>query len=81
MFPWWQLMLWSLALAFLGVFIAVPLRTQTVIKVRRPQVSSALRCSPAPARRLCSAMCERPEGFGHTVVASLAQVSCSSYGS
>ena len=33
-FPWWQLMLWSLALAFLGVFIAVPLRTQTVIKVR-----------------------------------------------
>ncbi len=32
-FPWWQLMLWSLALAFLGVFIAVPLRTQTVIKV------------------------------------------------
>lgn len=45
-FPWWQLMLWSLALAFLGVFIAVPLRTQTVIKVRRPQVSSALHCSP-----------------------------------
>ena len=32
-FPWWKLMLWSLALAFLGVFIAVPLRTQTVIKV------------------------------------------------
>lgn len=35
-FPWWKLMLWSLALAFLGVFIAVPLRTQTVIKVRSP---------------------------------------------
>jgi len=32
--PWWKLMLWSFALAFLGVFIAVPLRTQTVIKVR-----------------------------------------------
>ena len=35
-FPCWKLMLWSLALAFLGVFIAVPLRTQTVIKVRSP---------------------------------------------
>ena len=48
-FPWWQLMLWSLALAFLGVFIAVPLRTQTVIRVRQPQVSPALHCSlPQP---------------------------------
>ena len=38
-FPWWKLMLWSLALAFLGVFIAVPLRTQTVIKVRPRRIS------------------------------------------
>jgi hypothetical protein len=28
-----QLLLWSLGLAFFGVFIAVPLRTQTIIKV------------------------------------------------
>jgi uncharacterized oligopeptide transporter (OPT) family protein len=27
-----QLMAWSLALAFIGVFLAVPLRTQTIIK-------------------------------------------------
>ena len=27
-----QLVLWSLALAFLGVFCAVPLRTQTILK-------------------------------------------------
>ena len=27
-----QLILWSLALAFLGVFCAVPLRTQTILK-------------------------------------------------
>lgn len=27
-----QLMLWSLSLAFIGVFCAVPLRTQTIIK-------------------------------------------------
>ena len=27
-----QLALWSLALAFLGVFCAVPLRTQTILK-------------------------------------------------
>ena len=27
-----QLILWCLALAFIGVFIAVPLRTQTIIK-------------------------------------------------
>ena len=42
-FPWWQLMLWSLALAFLGVFIAVPLRTQTVIKVRDMCIGYACR--------------------------------------
>ena len=41
-FPWWKLMLWSLALAFLGVFIAVPLRTQTVIKVRNPCCTQVL---------------------------------------
>ena len=29
-----QLLLWSLGLAFFGVFIAVPLRTQTIIKVQ-----------------------------------------------
>ena len=28
-----QLLAWSLSLAFFGVFIAVPLRTQTIIKV------------------------------------------------
>lgn len=27
-----ELMAWSLALAFIGVFLAVPLRTQTIIK-------------------------------------------------
>ena len=29
-----QLLAWSLSLAFFGVFIAVPLRSQTIIKVR-----------------------------------------------
>lgn len=30
-----KLLLWSLGLAFFGVFIAVPLRTQTIIKAWR----------------------------------------------
>ena len=37
-----QLLLWSLSLAFFGVFIAVPLRTQTIIKVKlRPFATSS----------------------------------------
>jgi uncharacterized oligopeptide transporter (OPT) family protein len=30
--PAWKLMLWSLGLSFIGVFFAVPLRKQTIIK-------------------------------------------------
>lgn len=37
---WGQLILWALALAFLGVFMAVPLRVQTILKEK-------LRCAPA----------------------------------
>ena len=42
-----QLILWSLALAFIGVFCAVPLRTQTILreKLRFP---SGLPCLSAP---------------------------------
>jgi uncharacterized oligopeptide transporter (OPT) family protein len=29
---WWELLLWTLALAFFGVFFAVPLRRQTILK-------------------------------------------------
>ena len=58
MFPWWQLMLWSLALAFLGVFIAVPLRTQTVIKVTY-RVSSIFVCH--------SALCIHSWTFCHAI--------------
>jgi uncharacterized oligopeptide transporter (OPT) family protein len=37
-FAWWQLMLWALAVAYLGVFFAVPLRRQMVLqeKLRFP---------------------------------------------
>jgi OPT family oligopeptide transporter len=31
---WWQQILWAFALAFFGVFVAVPLRRQTVLKER-----------------------------------------------
>jgi len=37
-FAWWELMLWALAVAYLGVFFAVPLRRQMVLqeKLRFP---------------------------------------------
>ena len=37
-FDWWELMLWALAVAYLGVFFAVPLRRQMVLqeKLRFP---------------------------------------------
>ena len=48
----WRLILWSLGLAFIGVFCAVPLRTQTILreKLRFPSggvaVVAAVYCWP-----------------------------------
>ena len=45
-----QLILWSLALAFIGVFCAVPLRTQTILKekLRFPSGIESATTTPIP---------------------------------
>ena len=43
-FPLGKLILWSLALAFIGVFCAVPLRTQTILKEKLKFPSGELTC-------------------------------------
>lgn len=35
-FNWWQLILWALALAFFGVFVAIPLRRQAILREKLP---------------------------------------------
>lgn len=44
-----ELILWSLALAFMGVFCAIPLRTQTILreKLRFPSGEPPQRGSPS----------------------------------
>jgi uncharacterized oligopeptide transporter (OPT) family protein len=52
-----QLLAWSLSLAFFGVFIAVPLRSQTIIKVREGKHAYVSRQQhPACCLFLCGAM-------------------------
>lgn len=57
-----QLVLWSLALAFLGVFCAVPLRTQTILKEKLRFPSGT---ATANVIRTLHAVPEEPQSLDH----------------
>lgn len=53
----WKLILWSLGLAFIGVFCAVPLRTQTILREKLRFPSGAAPMDSAYCRQKCCKTC------------------------